>query len=54
MVNYDIVFTGEKEPTAFSEKMDFLKANLTGQTNPETGSPYTDEEIRQPTSFITF
>jgi len=43
---YDIVFTGEKEPTAFSEKMDFLKANLTGQTNPETGAPYTNKEIR--------
>lgn len=45
--NYNVVFTGEKEPTAFSEKMDFLKANLSGQTNPETGSPYTDDEIRQ-------
>ena len=45
--NYDVVFTGEKEPTAFSEKMDFLKENLSGQTNPETGNTYTDEEIRQ-------
>ena len=26
--------------------MDFLKANLTGQTNPETGAPYTNKEIR--------
>ena len=43
--NYDVVFTGEKEPTAFSEKMDFLKTNLTGQTNPETNAPYTNEEI---------
>ena len=42
---YDIVFTGEKEPTAFSEKMNFLKANLTGQTNPETNAPYTKDEI---------
>ena len=45
--NYDIVFTGPEEPTAFSEKMDFLKENLSGQTNPETGNTYTDEEIRQ-------
>ena len=45
--DYNVVFTGPEEPTAFSEKMDFLKANLSGQTNPETGSPYTDEEIRQ-------
>jgi len=43
--NYDVVFTGEKEPTAFSEKMDFLKTNLTGQINPETNAPYTNEEI---------
>ena len=43
--NYDVVFTGEIEPTAFSEKMDFLKTNLTGQTNPETNAPYTNEEI---------
>ena len=42
---YDIVFTGPEEPTAFSEKMNFLKANLTGQTNPETGAPYTNDEI---------
>jgi|TARA_R110001583_G_scaffold173871_1_gene327961 hypothetical protein len=42
---YDIVFTGEKEPTAFSEKMEFLKTNLTGQTNPETKAPYTNDEI---------
>lgn len=42
---FGVVFTGEKEPTAFSEKMNFLKANLTGQTNPQTNAPYTNDEI---------
>ena len=42
---FGVVFEGEKEPTAFSEKMNFLKANLTGQTNPQTNAPYTNDEI---------